>query len=193
MLRPFLFLFLMFGAWNGFAQGIDTDSTHHYLILRSKSPAYHSRIFKESKRLTLQHRNGKSFTGRLYFINDSTVQLINIVKLKSDTFALTDIAKLKNSTLIAGVIGYTGMAAGVGMLAGGVALIADGSSYGDELETSVGVVLTVAGIFYTIIGKSMTKGKQLHLYDYDLKQHTSKGYELKHKHLKFLFPRNNRL
>ncbi len=190
MLRPFFLLFLLLGTLNGSAQGIDTDSTHHYLILRSKSPAYHSRIFGENKRLTFQHRNGKSFTGRLYFINDSTVQLINVVKLQSDTFKLSDIAKIKNSTLAAGVLGYTAMAAGVGMLFGGVALIADGSYYGDELETSVGVVLSVAGIIYTIAGKSMTKGKPLLLYDYDLKQHTAKGYELKHKHLKFLFPRN---
>lgn len=191
MLRPFLLLFLLSVKLNGFAQGIDNDSTHHYLILRSKSPAYHSRIFRESKRLTIQHRNGKSFTGRLYFINDSTVQLINVVKLKSDTFKLNDIAKLKNSTLVAGVIGYTAMASGLGMLIGGVALIVDGSYYDDELETSVGVVLSLSGIIYTFAGKSMVKGKPLHLYDYDIKQHTAKGYELKHKHLKYLFPRKN--
>ena len=189
MLRPFILLFLLLGAWNGFAQGIDTDSTHHYLILRSKSPANYSRIFRENKRLTLQHRNGKSFTGRLYFINDSTVQLINVVKLKSDTFKLNDIAKLKNSTLLAGVVGYIAMSTGAAMMIGGVALIADGSSYGDELETSVGSVLSISGIFYTLVGKSFVKGKQLSFYYYDLKQHTAKGYELKHKHLKFLFPR----
>ncbi len=189
MLKPFLFLFVLLSFSQLQSQGIDTDSTHHYLVLRSKFPAYHSRIFGEDKRLTLQHRNGKSFKGRMYFINDSTVQLINVVKLKSDTFKLNDIAKLKNSTLVAGVIGYTAMAAGVGMLFGGVALVADASYYGDELETSVGVVLSVAGIIYTFVGKSMVKGKPLHLYDYDLLQHTAKGYKLKHKHLKFLFPR----
>lgn len=184
-----LFILFFFTSELLVAQGIDNDSTHHYLIMRSKSPAHHSHIFRENKRLTLQHCNGKSFTGRLYFINDSTVQLINVIKLKADTFTLNDITKVRNSTLLAGAIGYSTMAASSVLLLGGALMIADGNVYGDETETAIGVALSISGIFYALLGKSMIKGKRLHLHQYDLKQHTAKGYQLKRKHLKYLFPR----
>ncbi|MFM6982965.1 MAG: hypothetical protein ACKOXF_02455 [Chitinophagaceae bacterium] len=185
MLKPFLFLFLLFSFSHLQSQGIDTDSTKHYLILRSKSPAYHSRIFGEGKRLTLFHKNGNKFKGRMYFISDSVVKLINVVSLKSDTFALNDISKIKNSTLLSGIMSYTAIISSGFMLGGGIYLLADGG----EIENIVGAFLTIGGVVYLAGGLSAKDGKPLHLYDYDLKQHTAKGYKLKHKHLKFLYPR----
>jgi hypothetical protein len=192
MLRPFLFLFLLVGAYNGYAQGIDTDSTHHYIVMRSKSPNRMSYVLGESKRLKIYDKKGASIKGRLYFIDDSTVQVINTFTLKRDTFKISEIQKIQTASLLYQVSGITGLFVGGTWMIGGVALIgsaANASSTFAPIAIFFGAVAVAASIPVLATSAALLSGRKLNLKKYDLKLHTSKGYKLKRKHLKYLYPR----
>lgn len=186
-MRLFKLLFILgiLLSENIYAQGIDTDSTKHYLIMRAKNPIVRSRIFGEGKRLMLFHKDKSKFRGRLYFINDTTIQLINAFTLKSDTFKLSDISKVKNSTLAARVGSLVAVSIGILMIKDGYDIYNSNSFFGEIF----GNILIGSGIIYITGGILSKDGRTLNFNDFDLKQHTTKGYKLKHKHLRYLYPR----
>lgn len=193
MLKQLLFILIFLIALSGFSQGIDSDSTHHYIVMRSKSGYRLSYVIGEHKRVRLYNNNGSDAKGRLYFINDSTVQVINTFTLKRDTFNIKDIKKIQTASLLHQAGGITGVFVGGVWMIAGVALIgsaAGASSTYAPIAIFFGLVAVVASIPLLSIGSVMMKGKKMDLKHYDLKLHTSKGYQLKRKHLKYLYPRS---
>lgn len=191
MIKRLLFLIFLFQSFSGIAQGIDTDSTHHYIVMRSKSGYRLSYVIGEHKRVRLYNNKGTDAKGRLYFIDDSTVQVINVFTLKRDTFKIKDIKKIQTASLLNQVGGIGGVFVGGVWMIGGVALIgsaAGASSSYAPIALFFGIVAVAASIPILTIGSSMMKGRKLNLKHYDLKLHTAKGYKLKRKHLKYLYP-----
>lgn len=194
MLKPFLFLFVLLSSSQLQSQGIDTDSTHHYIVMRSKSPYKLSYVIGEKKRIKIYDKNGRAAKGRLYFITDSTVQVINTFSLKRDTIKIKDIKKIRTSSLVSQAAGTTGMLTGGGFFFGGIGLIASGAGPGASpnygpVAIFFGLVCLAASIPVITVSAAFLNGKALPVHSYDLKLHTAKGYKLKRKHLKYLYPR----
>lgn len=193
MLKHLLLIAIIFQCFSGFTQGMDSDSTHHYIVMRSKSPYRLSYIIGEHKRVRLYNNKGHDAKGRLYFINDSTVQVINTFTLKRDTFNIKNIKKIQTASLLHQVGGITGVFVGATWMIGGVALIgsaANASSTFAPIAIFLGVIAVAASIPVLTIGSAMLHGHKMDVKRYDLKLHTAKGYKLKRKHLKYLYPRS---
>lgn len=194
MIRKLLLTLLIVSSTQLLAQGIDTDSTHHYIVMRSKSPYKLSYVIGEKKRIKIYDKKGRTAKGRLYFITDSTVQIINTFTLKKDTLRIKDINKIRTSSLISQAAGTTGMLSGGGFFFGGIGLIASGAGPGASpnygpVAIFFGLVCLAASIPVITVSAALLNGKALPVQSYDLKLHTSKGYKLKRKHLKYLYPR----
>lgn len=192
MLKRLLFFALLYQTFSGFAQGIDTDTTHHYIVMKSKSGYHLSYIIGEHKRVRIFNNKGQDAKGRLYFINDSTVQVINTFTLKRDTFKIRNIKKIQTASLLHQAGGIGGVFVGGVWMIGGVALIgsaAGASSSYAPVAIFFGLIAVAASIPLLSIGSVMMKGRKMDLKHYDLKLHTSKGYKLKRKHLKYLYPK----
>lgn len=194
MIRKLLLTLLIVSSTQLLAQGIDTDSTHHSIVMRSKSPYKLSYIIGEKKRIKIYDKKGRTAKGRLYFITDSTVQIINTITLKKDTLRIKDINKIRTSSLISQAAGTTGMLTGGGFFFGGIDLIASGAGPGASpnygpVAIFFGLVCLAASIPVITVSAALLNGKALPVQSYDLKLHTSKGYKLKRKHLKYLYPR----
>ncbi len=192
MHKQLLFILIFFLTFSGFSQGIDSDSTHHYIVMLSKSGYRLSYVIGEHKRVRLYNNNGSDAKGRLYFINDSTVQVVNTFSLKRDTFKIRDIKKIQTASLLHQVGGIGGVFVGGVWMIAGVALIgsaAGASSTYAPIAIFFGVIAVAASIPLLSLGSVMMKGRKMDLKHYDLKLHTAKGYQLKRKHLKYLYPR----
>ncbi|MFM6982966.1 MAG: hypothetical protein ACKOXF_02460 [Chitinophagaceae bacterium] len=192
MKKLFLLLLLIFSIHQVSGQGIDTDSTHHYIVMRSKSPYKLSYVIGESRRIRVADKKGHSAKGRLYFINDSTVRVINAFTLRSDTFKISSISNIRTATLFNQITGISGLFVGGVWCIAGAALVgssAGASSSYAPIALFFGLVAIASSIPIMITGAAMLQGRNLRSKHYDLKLHTAKGYKLKRKHLKYLYPR----
>lgn len=192
MLKPFLFLFVLLTFSQLQSQGTDTDSTYHYIILRPYSKFGSSHILQEGHRIKLFDRNGNITSGRMYFINDSTIQTINSHTKRKDTCSIDNIYKIKIYSPLNTLKGY-------GILASGAIVGAIGISmffYTDDPSrpiseaitkiTGAAVIATSVPIIKhglnTMTGKSFKRSKHKFIY------YTSRGKKIKRKDLKTLFP-----
>ena len=181
-------LLLLFFLYNfGFAHAqMQNDSiTRKYLICKSTSFNFYSKIFVEGKRLLAVSNDGKKCRGHLKIINDTLFSLTNSWNFKCDTFNINQIRKLKNPNLLLTGLGILSIPYGLWVANDGYTMLGTGLIW-----DFLGKIFIIGGVSYCIAGPIVINGPKIDLTFYNLKIHQSKGYKLKKKHLKYLYPNN---
>jgi hypothetical protein len=179
-----LFVFLFFS--HGIQAQMQNDSiTRKYLICKSTGFNFYSKIFVEGKRLLAISNDGKKCRGRLKIINDTLFSLTNSITLKCDTFNINQIRKLKNPSLLLTGLGIVSIPYGLWVAHDGYTMIGTGL-----LWDFLGKIFIIGGLSYSIVGPLVINGPKIDLTFYNLKIHQAKGFKLKKKHLKLLYPNN---
>ena len=167
------------------AQMQNDSITRKYLVCKSTIFNLFSKIFEEDKRLLAVSDDGKKCRGRLKIINDSSFSLTNSWTLKCDTFNINQIRKLKNPNLITTGGGIISVPIGLSLAYSGYTLLAYGL-----LGNLFGTMFIIAGAGTAIEGSLIINGRRIDLNFSNLKIYQAKGFKLKKKHLKSLYPNN---
>ena len=179
-----LFVFLYFS--HGIQAQTQNDSiTRKYLVSKSTIFNLFSKIFEEDKRLLAVSNDGKKCRGHLKIISDTSFSLTNSWTLKCDTFNINQIRKLKNPNLITTGLGIISIPIGLSLAHSGYTLLGLGL-FGDLF----GTMFIIAGAGTAIKGPLIINGRRIDLNFSNLKIYQAKGFKLKKKHLKRLYPNN---
>lgn len=180
-------LLLVFMLTFSFAQAqMQNDSiTRKYLICKSTGFNFYSKIFVEGKRLLAVSNDGKKCRGQLTVINDTLFSLTNSWNFKCDTFNINQIRKLKNPNLFLTGLGIICIPYSLTVAGFGYTLLGVGS-----LGDLFGSLLIIHSAIVGLAGTSAINGPRMDLNFYNLKIYQAKGFKLKKKHLKHLYPNN---
>jgi len=186
-MHKLLLLFILFSFFSNATQAqTQNDSiTRKYLICKSTSFNFYSKIFVEGKRLLAVSNDGKKCRGHLKIINDTLFSLTNSWNFKCDTFNINQIRKLKNPNLLLTGLGIVSIPYGLWVAHVGYTMLGTGLIW-----DFLGKIWIIGGVSYCIVGPLVINGPKIDLTFYNLKIHQAKGYNLKKKHLKYLYPNN---
>ena len=180
-----LLIVLLFSFSFAHAQTQNDSITRKYLICKSTGLNIYSKIFTEGKRLLAVSKDGKKCRGHLKIINDTVFSLTNSLNLKCDTFNINQIRKLKNPNLVFTGLGLLSIPYGISAAYGGYTLLGLGI-----LGDVFGTMLIFSGSVVSLFGPLLINGPRINFNYYNLKIYQSKGFKLKKKHLKYLYPNN---
>ena len=179
-----LFLFLL-SVLTLAGQDNAADSLQHYLILQSKGNHKYSIVFRENKKIEIYDSVGKSFKGKLLFINDSIIKLVNPHNLKQDTFLISEITKIRHTGLYNKIVGYPSLVSGSVFFILGSFLVLT-SSKNDTISIAYGIVSFVMSAPQLIGSAILLHGKSYKISKYDFKILLVNNKILKRKDLKDL-------
>jgi len=179
-----LLLFVFFS--HGIQAQTQNDSiARKYLICKSTGFNFYSKIFVEGKRLLAVSKDGKKCRGHLKIIDDTLFSLTNSWNFKCDTFNINQIRKLKNPNLVFTGLGLLSIPYGISAAYGGYTLLGLGI-----LGDVIGTMLIFSGSVVSLFGPLIINGPRINFNYYNLKIYQAKGFKLKKKHLKYLYPNN---
>lgn len=168
---------------------IDRDSnTYKYLVLRSKIIGVNSRIVQDHSYIELVDTSKLKYKGFLEILSDTTFR---IWSKRGDTVAKVHLNAIRSIRAPTGVENFTGwflILVCTPMTIASSALLIDGIVYDDLLFKVLGTILTSEGILGVTEGFFIKKGKRFNKFDHRFIIHYAKGYKLKKKHLKKLYP-----
>jgi hypothetical protein len=186
MLKSLVLLFVIVFFSHGIQAQMQNDSiTRKYLICKSTGFNFYSKIFVEGKRLLAVSNDGKKCRGHLKIINDTLFSLTNSWNFKCDTFNINQIRKLKNPNLLLTGWGIVAIPYGLWVAHDGYTMLGTGLIW-----DFLGKIFIIGGVSYSIVGPIVINGPKIELTFYNLKIHQAKGFKLKKKHLKYLYPNN---
>jgi hypothetical protein len=179
-----LFLFIL-SVLTLAGQDNSADSLQHYLILQSKGNHKYSIVFRENKKIEIYDSAGKSFKGKLLFINDSLIKLINPHSSKQDTFLISEITKIRHTGLLNKIVGYPSLVSGSVFFILGSLLVST-SSKSDSIAIAYGIASIVTSAPLLLISAILLHGKSYKISKYDFKILSANNRKLKRKDLKDL-------
>jgi hypothetical protein len=180
-----LLIVLLFSLSFAQAKTQNDSIIRNYLICKSTGLNVYSKIFKEGGRLLAVSNDGIKCRGHLKIINDTVFSLTNSMTLKCDTFNINQIRKLKNPNLVLTGFGILCIPLGISYAYAGYTLLGLG-----VLGDVIGSMLIFSGSISSLLGPLIINGPRINLNYYNLKIYQAKGFKLKKKHLKLLYPNN---
>lgn len=163
------------------------DSLQHYLILQSKGKHTYSVVFSENKKMEVTVKNGDYFKGKLFILNDSTIEIVNFHSSEVDTISISDISKIRYVGLANKIIAYPSLLVASGFLFGGwVVLSAAGKN--DPIGSAVGTAFMVISTPFIALSAILFNGKYYKTSKHDIMVHHTKTKKLKRKQSKHFYP-----
>jgi hypothetical protein len=181
-----LILFLL-SALNIAGQDNANDSLQHYLILQSKSNHKYSIVFRENKKMEVHNKQGEYFKGRMFVLNDSTIEIVNRHFSEIDTISISNISKIRYVGLANKIIAFPSILVGGGFLIVGGGIYAAAGNY-DPIGKAVGTAIIVLSTPFIALSAILFHGKSYKISKHDIMVYNTKISNLKRKQSKYFYP-----
>jgi hypothetical protein len=181
-----LILFLL-STFKLAGQDNSTDSLQHYLILQSKGNHKYSVVFRENKKMEVHNKQGEYFKGKMFVLNDSTIEIVNFHFSEIDTISISNISKIRYVGLANKIIAFPSLLAGGGFLLLGGGIYTAAGNY-DPIGSAVGTAFMVISTPFIALSAILFHGKSYKMSKHDIKVYHSKIRNLKRKQSKHFYP-----
>lgn len=175
-----LCLLCFFVFFQTYAQNKNLKDTSWNLICLSKSNPGKSRIIRDGDRVIIKDNSGNKHRGYLLILNDSTLSVNNNWVKRHDTIYISNISFLMNPRIVDRVLFVNFAISGIVTI--GVSTVFFGWIDG------VGEYLLMNGLTAEVIAIGLKNGKRFGTH-FTFKTYQAKGFKLKKKHLRYLYPK----
>ena len=164
-----------------------SDSLQHYLLLQSKGNHTYSVVFRENKKMEVSVKNGDYFKGKLFILNDSTIEIVNFHSSEVDTISISDISKIRYVGLANKIIAYPSLLVASGFLFGGWVVLSAAGKY-DPIGSAVGTAFMILSTPFIALSTILFNGKYYKLSKHDIMVYHTKIKKLKRKQSTHFYP-----